>query len=143
MACLPLRDGRCRFPGQHGNMAFGCASTPWSTDYDGSCSVNLSSIEEEGGVVTVNVSVNWRPGVGITVGGVNYPSLLTAINSAAAGQTVSVPAGTYTERVQMRRGIDVAGAGPGKSILQDVLTDGASSRSWWPERTTRFSRVSP
>ncbi len=45
------------FPGSTGNMAFGCASTPWSTDYDGSCSVNLSSIEEEGGVVTVDVSV--------------------------------------------------------------------------------------
>ena len=114
------------FPGSTGNTAFGCASTPSSTDYDGSCAVNLSDIEAEGGIVTVNFNVAWRPGVGITVGGVDYPTLFTAINSALPGQTVSVPAGTYTERVQMRRGIDVAGAGPGKSILQDVATlDGA------------------
>lgn len=119
--------GGAAFPGNAGKTAFGCASSPSSMDYDGSCSVNLSNIVESSGVITLNANVAWRPGVGITIDDDdgNYPTLFTALNSALPGQTVHATAGVYTERVQMRRGIDLAGAGPGKSILQDVSTPGA------------------
>jgi M6 family metalloprotease-like protein len=114
------------FPGSAGNVAFGCASTPSSADYDGSCSVSLGNISESSGVVTLDIHVAWRQGIGITVAGTgNYPTLFTALNSALPGQTVYAPPGVYTERVVMRRGVDLAGAGPGKSILQDVSTPGA------------------
>jgi hypothetical protein len=105
--------------------SFGCRSNPSSLDYDGSCSVNLG-IRESDGVIALDANVAWRAGVGITVDDddYDYPTLFTAINSALPGQTVFAPAGVYAERVQMRRGIDLLGAGPGNSILQDASTPG-------------------
>lgn len=128
-------EGGDPFPGLTGNTAFTCRSSPSSADLDNNCTVGVSGIVDNGGTIVFDASVNWRSGVGISINGVgNYPSFYTAIQSAFAGQTVRVPAGAYRESIVMRSGIDVTGAGVGRSIL---LPDGqpmVRSAPW-----TRFS----
>lgn len=50
----------------------------------------------------------------------DFPTIQQAINSASPGDTVKVAEGKYRENIQMREGINLIGAGPGKTMVKPV-----------------------
>src|SRR5437773_5444316 len=84
-------------------------------------------------LVTVVSATTMRPTEAATISAASCSrtDVANAVASAAAGDTVTIPAGTcsWSSTLSITKGITLMGAGEGKTILQDNVSKGGSTCS--------------
>ena len=77
--------------------------------------------------------------------GVSYADVHTAVQAAADGDTVTVPAGTetWTTPLEITKNITLQGAGPGSTVIIDAIPEMAGRQGTWRAPKQPSPRAAP
>lgn len=66
----------------------------------------------------------------VCASGCDYTTIQAAVNAAASGDTVSVAAGTYSEKVTVNKGLTIEGVGSGEDPASATILSGTSGNGF-------------
>jgi fibronectin-binding autotransporter adhesin len=98
---------------QHGFAGSGSASTSWVTELPAAVFVSAAFAGDAPGT-----AVNWTDGSTHYVGIDAFSTIQAGINGVAAGGTVSVASGTYSEQLTINQSLSLIGAGIASTTIQ-------------------------